>query len=197
MPKTMEIFWISRWSHFEEKIIFFKKITDYQQFSPVNDMLSTSIGKGYIILINDKSLWGKYVLRNADFRFSAQIRSHFLLHQEANHHRYFEGYPYFSPALHWHTNNDILWDIPNFYGPSIVTQIMTLLGISQLFTILHLVHKLWHPLGYPIFFFALDLPTTRDTSWDIPTFCYSFIGTQIVTLLGISQHFRPHQSATQ
>lgn len=59
MPKTMEIFWISRCSHFEEKIIFFKKITDYQQFSPVNDMLSTLIGKGYIILINDKSLWGE------------------------------------------------------------------------------------------------------------------------------------------
>lgn len=80
-------------------------------------MLSTPIGKGYIILINDKSLWGKYVLRNADFRFSAQIRSHFLLHQEANHHRYFEGDPYFSPALHWHTNGDISWDIPTFSLP--------------------------------------------------------------------------------
>ena len=80
-------------------------------------MLSTSIGKGYIILINDKSLWGKYVLRNADFRFCAQIRSHFLSHQKANHHRYFEGYPYFSPALHWHTNGDISWDIPTFLLP--------------------------------------------------------------------------------
>ena len=80
-------------------------------------MLSTLIGKGYIILINDKSLWGKHVLRNADFRFSAQIRSHFLLHQEANHHSYFEGYPYFSPALHWHTNGDISWDIPTFLLP--------------------------------------------------------------------------------
>ena len=133
MPKTMEIFWISRWSHFEEKIIFFKKITDYQQFSPVNDMLSTPIGKGYIILINDKSLWGKYVLRNADFRFSAQIRSHFLLHQKANHHRYFEGYPYFSPALHWHTNCDISWDIPSFLLSLICQQLGTLLGTFMFF----------------------------------------------------------------
>ena len=115
-------------------------------------MLSTLIGKGYIIIINDKSLWGKYVLRNADFRFCAQIRSHFLLHQKANHHKHFEGYPYFSPALHWHTNNDIPWDIPSFllslicqllgillrtpplfHHPSFVTQIMTSLGISYLF----------------------------------------------------------------
>ena len=80
-------------------------------------MLSTPIGKGYIILINDKSLWGKYVLRNADFRFSSQIRSHFLLHQEANHQRYFEGDPYFSPALHWHTNGDTSWDIPTLLLP--------------------------------------------------------------------------------
>ena len=136
MPKTMEIFWICRWSHFEEKIIFFKKITDYQQFSPVNDMLSTSIGKGYIILINDKSLWGKYVLRNADFRFCAQIRSHFLLHQEANHHRYFKGYPYFSPALHWHTNGDINWDIPSFCWHSIYQPPGTLLMTSLFFAIL-------------------------------------------------------------
>ena len=152
MPKTMEIFWISRWSHFEEKIIFFKKITNYQQFSPVNDMLSTLIGKGYIILINDKSLWGKHVLRNADFRFSAQIRSHFLLHQKANHHRYFEGYPYFSPALHWHTNDDILWDIPSFSLPSIYQPLGALLRTSLLF-------------------------------------CCCFMGTQIVTQLGISHLF--------
>ena len=25
-------------------------------------------------------------------------------------------------------------------------------------------------MGYPIFFVVLDLPTTRDTSWDIPAF---------------------------
>lgn len=103
-------------------------------------MLSTPIGKGYIILINDKSLWGKYVLRNADFRFSVQIRSHFLLHQEANHHRYFEGYLYFSPT-------------------SIGTQIVTFLGISHL---------------------SCSLSTV----------------TQIMTPLGISQHFRPHRFAT-
>ena len=122
-------------------------------------MLSTPIGKGYIILINDKSLWGKYVLRNADFRFSAQIRSHFLLHQEANHHRYFEGYPYFLPALHWHTNGDISWDIPSFLLSLIYQQLGTLLGTSLLF-------------------------------------CCCSIGTQIVTLLGISQHFRPQPKGT-
>ena len=115
-------------------------------------MLSTPIGKGYIILINDKSLWGKYVLRNADFRFSAQIQSHFLLHQKANRHRYSERYPYFRPPHNWHTYNDILWDIPSFCCPSICpplgallrtsllfcccsigTQIVTQLGISHLF----------------------------------------------------------------
>ena len=96
-------------------------------------MLSTPIGKGYIILINDKSLWGKYVLRNADSCFSAQIRSHFLLHQKANHHRYFAGYPYFWPPFIGNTIRDILWDIPSFCCPSIGTQIVTLLGISQHF----------------------------------------------------------------
>ena len=116
-------------------------------------MLSTPIGKGYIILINDKSLWGKYVLRNADFRFCAQIRSHFLLHQGANHHRYFEGYPYFSPALTCHTNYDTPWDIPSFLLSLICQQLGTLLGTSLLF-------------------------------------CSPSIGTQIVTSIGISQHFR-------
>ena len=120
-------------------------------------MLSTPIGKGYIILINDKSLWGKYVLRNADFRFSAQIRSHFLLHQEANHHRYFEGQPYFLAAFHRHTNNDILWDIPSILLSLICQQLGTLLGTSLLF-------------------------------------CCCSIGTQIVTQLGISQHFRPYHN---
>ena len=122
-------------------------------------MLSTSIGKGYIILINDKSLWGKYVLRNADFRFSAQIRSHFLLHQEANHHRYFEGQPYFLAAFHRHTNNDILWDIPSILLSLICQQLGTLLGTSLLF-------------------------------------CCCTIGTQIVTQLGISHHFRLQHQGT-
>ena len=122
-------------------------------------MLSTPIGKGYIILINDKSLWGKYVLRNADFRFCAQIRSHFLLHQEANHHRYFEGQPYFLAVLHWHTNGDTPWDIPSFCWSSICPPLGTLLRTSLLFY-------------------------------------YPSIGTQIVASLGISQHFRPHQFAT-
>lgn len=132
--------------------MFFEKITDYQQFSPVNDMLSTSIGKGYIILINDKSLWGKHVLRNADFRFCAQIRSHFLLHQEANHHRYFEGYPYFLLPYNWHTSSDITWDIPTF-----------LLPLN------------WHtnndtPWDIPSFLPPLICHTISDTHWDIPTF---------------------------
>ena len=56
-------------------------------------MLSTPIGKGYIILINDKSLWGKYVLRNADFRIWAQIRSHFLLLRTPNQAMQNLGYP--------------------------------------------------------------------------------------------------------
>ena len=122
-------------------------------------MLSTPIGKGYIILINDKSLWGKHVLRNADFRFSAQIRSHFLLHQKANHHRYFEGQHYFLAAFHRHTNNDILWDIPSFLLSLICQLLGTLLRTSLLFH---------HPS----------------------------IGTQIVTFLGISQHFRPKLKGT-
>ena len=138
-------------------------------------MLSTPIGKGYIILINDKSLWGKYVLRNADFRFSAQIRSHFLLHQKAKHHRYFEGYPYFSPALHWHTNDDINWDIPTFccpsirqplgallrtpplfHHPSFVTQTMTSLGIFLLYVVPQSTNHWGHFLGHPIFFVVLQ-----------------------------------------
>ena len=141
-------------------------------------MLSTPIGKGYIILINDKSLWGKYVLRNADFRFSAQIRSHFLLHQEANHHRYFEGYPYFSPALHWHTNCNISWDIPTFRCPSTGTLIMTSLGISHLSCSLSTVTQIMTPLGISLLF------------------RYPLIVTQMMTYLGISQHFRPHRLAT-
>ena len=193
----MEIFWIRRWSHFEEKIIFFKKITDYQQFSPVNDMLSTPIGKGYIILINDKSLWGKYVLRNADFRFSAQIRSHFLLHQKANHHRYFEGYPYFLPALHWHTNGDISWDIPSF--------LLSLNRHTNCDT----------PWDIPAFLLLLHRHTNCDTAWDIPSFSlpsiYQPLGAllrtpplfhhpsfvpQTMTSVGIPQHFRPQRKET-
>ena len=96
-------------------------------------MLSTPIGKGYIILINDKSLWGKYVLRNADFRFSAQIRSHFLLHQKVNPHRSSERYPYFRLSHKWHTNSDTSWDIPTLLLPSICQPLGTLLGTSLLF----------------------------------------------------------------
>jgi len=57
-------------------------------------------------------------LQNADFRFCAQIRSHFLLHQKANHHRYFEGYPCFSATPNRHTNDDIPWDIPTLSSPA-------------------------------------------------------------------------------
>ena len=122
-------------------------------------MLSTSIGKGYIILINDKSLWGKHVLRNADFRFSAQIRSHFLLHQKANHHRYFEGYPYFSPALHWHTNNDILWDIPSFLLSLICQLLGILLGTSLIFYHALIVTQLVTPTGISQHFHPQPLGT--------------------------------------
>ena len=86
-------------------------------------------------------------MQNADFRFRVQIRSHFLLHQKANHHRYFEGYPYFSPALHWHTNCDISWDIPTFRCLSIGTLIMTSLGISHVSCCLSTVTQIMTPLG--------------------------------------------------
>ena len=122
-------------------------------------MLSTPIGKGYIILINDKSLWGKYVLRNADFRFSAQIRSHFLLHKEVNRHRKSEEHPHFLPPHNWYTNSDTSWDIPSFLLSLICQQLGTLLGTSLLF-------------------------------------CSPSIGTQIVTSIGISQHFRPQSQGT-
>ena len=142
-------------------------------------MLSTPIGKGYIILINDKSLWGKYVLRNADFRFCAQIWSHFLLHQEANHHRYFEGDPYFLAASHRHTTNDILWDIPSFLLSLICQQLWTLLGTSLLFH---------HPS------FVTQIMTLLGIS---QLFCYPSIFTQIMTHLGISQDLHPLRFAIQ
>ena len=40
-------------SYLKENHIFQEKITDIQQFCPVNDMCSTPIGKCYIIIIND------------------------------------------------------------------------------------------------------------------------------------------------
>lgn len=127
-------------------------------------MLSTPIGKGYIILINDKSLWGKYVLRNADFRFCAQIRSHFFLHQEANHHRYFEGYPYFSPALHWHTNCDISWDIPSFLLSLICQPLGTLLGTFILFCCCSIGKQIVTLLGISLLFRPQPLGTLFVTS---------------------------------
>ena len=90
-------------------------------------------------------------MQNADFRFCAQIRSHFLLHQVINHHRYFEGYPYFSP-------------------PSIGTLMVTHLGISHLFVTLQSFNHLGHFLRHPCFFLFLHRHTNRDTPWDIPTF---------------------------
>ena len=86
-------------------------------------------------------------MQNADFRFCTQIRSHFLLHQKANLHRYSERYPYFRLSHDWHTNSDTSWDVPSFLlpfnwytnndisqlfcYPSIDTQMVTQLGISQ------------------------------------------------------------------
>lgn len=99
-------------------------------------------------------------MQNADFRFCAQIRSHFLLHQDANHHKHFEGDPYFLLSHNWHTNSDTSWDIPSFCCPSICQPLGTLLVTSLLF-------------HYPSFVI------------------------QIVTSLGISQHFRPHRLATK
>ena len=141
-------------------------------------MLSTPIGKGYIILINDKSLWGKYVLRNADFRFSAQIRSHFLLHQKANHHRYFEGYPYFSPTSIGTLMVTHLGISQLFCRPSVGAQIMTHLGISHLFCCPSIGTQIVTPLRISQLFY-----------------CPS-IGTKIMTSLGISQHFRPQPQGT-
>ena len=150
-------------------------------------MLSTLIGKGYIILINDKSLWRKHVLRNADFRFSAQIRSHFLLHQEANHHRYFEGQPYFLAAFHRHTNNDILWDIPSFLLSLICQQLGTLLGTSLLFYCPLIVTPIVTSIGISQHFRPHRFATNRDVFNYIQLICHRFckrtIGTLFVTPL--------------
>ena len=77
-------------------------------------------------------------MQNADFRFCIQIRSHFMLHQVINHHRYFEGYPYFSPT-------------------PIGTLMMASIGISHLFVDLRSTNHRGHFLGHPIFFVALQL----------------------------------------
>ena len=150
-------------------------------------MLSTPIGKGYIILINDKSLWGKYVLRNADFRFSAQIRSHFLLHQEANPHRSFEGQPYFRPSLIGDTIRDILWDIPSFCCPSICPPLGTLLGTSLLFYCPLIVTPIVTSIGISQHFRPHRFATNRDVFNYIQLICHRFckrtIGTLFVTPL--------------
>ena len=72
-------------------------------------------------------------MQNSDCRFWSQIRSHFLLHQEANHHRYLEGDSFFRTPHNWHTNSDTSWDIPSFCYPSICKPLGTLLGTSHLF----------------------------------------------------------------
>ena len=90
-------------------------------------------------------------MRNADFRFCTQIRSHFLLHQEANHHRYFEGYPYFSPT-------------------SIGTLMVTHLGISQLFCRPSVGAQIMTHLGISHFLLSFNRHTNSDTPLDIPTF---------------------------
>lgn len=91
-------------------------------------------------------------MRNADFRFFAQIRSHFLLHQKTNRHEFLWGYPYLSPALRWHTDGDISRDIPTF-----------LLPLNR-----HTNDDI--PWDIPTFLLPFNWHTNYDTHWDIPTF---------------------------
>lgn len=103
------------------------------------------ICKRSIIVINDNSLWGKYVLRNADFRFGTPSRSHFLTHQVANH-------------------QENSWDIPSFFVlqtwdiPSL--KALRFLGYPNFFRIAI--------LGYPNFFvpivFANRYPKQKNSS---------------------------------
>ena len=76
------------------------------------------ICKCSIIVINDNSLWGKYVLRNADFRFGTPSRSHFLTHQVANHQENSWDIPFFLflklGISHLFRLSDF-WDIPTFF----------------------------------------------------------------------------------
>ena len=110
---------------------------------------------------------------------------------------------------------DISRDIPTFHQPSIGTQMVTSIGISHLFVDIRSTNHRGHFLWHPCFLCSFDSHTNNDILWDIPSFCCpsicpplgtllgtsllfccSFIGTQIVTLLGICQHFRPQRKET-
>ena len=105
------------------------------------------ICKCSIIVINDNSLWGKYVLRNADFRFGTPSRSHFLTHQVANHQENSWDIPFFLflkfGISHLFRLSDF-WDIPtylfcnlgisqHFRPHRFCKSLGTILGISQVF----------------------------------------------------------------
>ena len=110
---------------------------------------------------------------------------------------------------------DISRDIPTFHQPSIGTQMVTSIGISHLFVDIRSTNHRGHFLWHPYFLRSFVSHTNNDTIWDIPSFslpsiyqplgtllgtfilfCCCSIGTQIVTLLGISQHFWPQSNGT-
>ena len=100
-------------------------------------------------------------------------------------------------TLNWHTNSDTPWDIPTFLLP------------------LNRHTNGDTPWDIPTFLLPLNWHTNNDILWDIPSFLLSLICqplgtllgttllfyhtsivTQLVTPIGISQHFRPHRFAT-
>ena len=135
-----------------------------------------------MIIINDYSLRGRYDLQSADFRFWAQIRSHFLLHQKVNHHKFLQGYPYISLPFSWHTNSDTPWDIPTFCCPSVGAQIMTSLGISLLFCRSSIVTQILTLLGISQHSRPHQFTTIGDTFRYIQLFCQHFCKQIIGTL---------------
>ena len=126
-------------------------------------------------------------MRNADFRFCAQIRSHFLLHQEANHNRCFEGYPYFSPTPIGTLMVTFLGISQLFCLPSVGAQIMTHLGISHLFCCPSIGTQIVTLLGISQHFRPHRFATNRDVFNYIQLICHRFckrtIGTLFVTPL--------------
>lgn len=102
-------------------------------------------------------------MQNADYRFCAQIRSHFLLHQAVSSHRYSEEQPYFRPPHNWHTSSDITWDIPTFCCPSICQSLGTLLGTSLLFCCCSIGTQIVTLLGISQYFRFLHFQPNRDT----------------------------------
>ena len=105
------------------------------------------ICKRSIIVINDNSLWGKYVLRNADFRFGTPSRSHFLTHQVANHQENSWDIPFFLflkfGISHLFRLSDFLdiptffelqsWNIPTFLAGRFANRSEQILGYPNIF----------------------------------------------------------------